>query len=799
MKKMIEKRNQKNQIMMMRPVMQKKHKKNRLKSQTKILMNNQHRLDKKRDSKPATLTPTRKMELECQLFPAMVTAAMATRTAWDLTCPRPSAGQPRGYAFVTFVACTDANKARTILDGKLLGCKHVMVRWANTVSKLANALVVLSSTAEDGEIEVRISEELERHKPELKIPALAGAQNDKKLSRQTTIQAIEAKLKLMEHGCDDEFKVNNRPAGILYRPPPVIRDSSSTNSRLHRGRQQARPYRRSQRFKHHFKLLVYPLDLDIPMTQYSICCVLHFISPSLTPTPLAPLPKRKPTIPKHGLVARLAAHGLVASDCVARPLTGFGLTSVCVGRSRAVGSMLGLLRASRVDCNVITCENGDETLIRRRGGFSEAQTVDRIYSNLRPSIRINIRRCEVETVAQLLQVAVHFQQCNGEIRDYYRWAQPTRKETRIVEDQMNERLGVSGKTFDSGNGHGIYGNCQNRSSCTPTNPDQFKEKKCYRCNSKFHLAHNCDKQSQSNVLVVSAEAGPRREGRKHNLRSGIEFPRQIITNCPPHHSKETMLLGAPVELEPLKIVALLDTGSLHNVSEDLLGTLYTRGLVKDSERSEIDCVTASLVKFRVVTRLKVSVKIAGLAWPLWFLVAPRLVTQMTLVHNFFRGTRTKIDVYSGTISFKFHPGLLVRLTPLSCLDTPSASVLEERRDHRPEFETVLAEYPDVSRFLGNYYFTLDTSSSPAQSLSLRGGLCAEFLVPYLWDRGLPVPPLALRGWLRTASSSCVVCPSLWFRTHIHARRPFTSRGLSMLGLLRVSWGDCNVITRENRD
>nr|CAD7398309.1 unnamed protein product [Timema poppensis] len=138
---------------------------------------------------------------------------------------RPSAGQPRGYAFVTFVACTDANKARTILDGKLLGCKHVMVRWANTVSK----------------------EELERHKPELKIPALAGAQNDKKLSRQTTIQAIEAKLKLMEHGCDDEFKVNNRPAGILYRPPPVIRDSSSTNSRLHRGRQQARPYRRSQR------------------------------------------------------------------------------------------------------------------------------------------------------------------------------------------------------------------------------------------------------------------------------------------------------------------------------------------------------------------------------------------------------------------------------------------------------------------------------------------------------------------------------------------------------------------------
>nr|CAD7200199.1 unnamed protein product [Timema douglasi] len=173
------------------------------------------------------------------------------------------------------------------------------------------------------------------------------------------------------------------------------------------------------------------------------------------------------------------------------------------------------------------------------------------------------------------------------------------------------------------------------------------------------------------------------------LRRRIVFPRQIVTNCPPRHSGQTMLLGAPVELGPLKIVALLDTGSLHNKIS------WGRGLVKNSERCNIDWVTASLERFRGVTRIKVSVKIAGLAWPLWIVVPPRLVTQMILAHNFFRGTRTTIEVYSGTISLKSHPGLLVRLTPLSCPDTPGATVLEERCNHIPELKAVLAEYPDV--------------------------------------------------------------------------------------------------------
>lgn len=48
----------------------------------------------------------------------------------------PSAGQPRGYAFVTYSAKADATKAKDALDGMMLGCKRVVVRWANSVSKV---------------------------------------------------------------------------------------------------------------------------------------------------------------------------------------------------------------------------------------------------------------------------------------------------------------------------------------------------------------------------------------------------------------------------------------------------------------------------------------------------------------------------------------------------------------------------------------------------------------------------------------------------------------------------------------
>jgi len=56
----------------------------------------------------------------------------------------PSAGQPRGYAFVTYSSKADATHAKDALDGMVMGCKKVVVRWANSVSKV---IVVLSENS----------------------------------------------------------------------------------------------------------------------------------------------------------------------------------------------------------------------------------------------------------------------------------------------------------------------------------------------------------------------------------------------------------------------------------------------------------------------------------------------------------------------------------------------------------------------------------------------------------------------------------------------------------------------------
>lgn len=49
----------------------------------------------------------------------------------------PSAGQPRGYAFVTYSNNVDAIKAKDALDGMVMGRKRMVVRWANSVSKVS--------------------------------------------------------------------------------------------------------------------------------------------------------------------------------------------------------------------------------------------------------------------------------------------------------------------------------------------------------------------------------------------------------------------------------------------------------------------------------------------------------------------------------------------------------------------------------------------------------------------------------------------------------------------------------------
>lgn len=77
------------------------------------------------------------------------------------------------------------------MDGKKIGSKTITVRWAYNMSK----------------------EECVKHKVDLEIPALAGAKEEKKLSRSTKIQAIEAKLKMMEKNADDDFQISDKPSG----------------------------------------------------------------------------------------------------------------------------------------------------------------------------------------------------------------------------------------------------------------------------------------------------------------------------------------------------------------------------------------------------------------------------------------------------------------------------------------------------------------------------------------------------------------------------------------------------------
>ncbi|XP_008545552.1 probable RNA-binding protein 18 [Microplitis demolitor] len=139
----------------------------------------------------------------------------------------PQAGQPRGYAFVTYATVEDAEKAKGILHNAKIGCKNVIVRWAHTVSEV----------------------EIDKTKPLIDIPALSGAKKeDKKISREVAIQAIEAKLKLMKE-CEEEFELNKPLVGNSviqqYQKTEAPKPSSSSKHYLHR-HHHTRPYSRSK-------------------------------------------------------------------------------------------------------------------------------------------------------------------------------------------------------------------------------------------------------------------------------------------------------------------------------------------------------------------------------------------------------------------------------------------------------------------------------------------------------------------------------------------------------------------------
>ncbi|KAF7994137.1 hypothetical protein HCN44_011406 [Aphidius gifuensis] len=161
-------------------------------------------------------------------------SAVEDRRLWvgnlDLRINELISGQPRGYAFVTYTNVDAAISAKNILNNAKLGSKNVVLRWAHNVSE----------------------SDMKKEKPKIEITALAGAKKeDVKISRQTTIQAIEAKLKLMEERQDD-FDLNKPQFGITVSEPSQqsTSDCQKTSSNRYRYQYyrhyQNRPYSRSR-------------------------------------------------------------------------------------------------------------------------------------------------------------------------------------------------------------------------------------------------------------------------------------------------------------------------------------------------------------------------------------------------------------------------------------------------------------------------------------------------------------------------------------------------------------------------
>uniref|UniRef100_A0A182WD72 RRM domain-containing protein n=1 Tax=Anopheles minimus TaxID=112268 RepID=A0A182WD72_9DIPT len=146
-----------------------------------------------------------------------------------------------GYAFVTYVNHKDSEAALHRLDGKLVGEKTIVVRWAKHVNR----------------------EEGDRAKPKIEIPCLAGGSKggtNGPLSQQTKIQALEAKLKMLESRSDDlvinKSATSERPIIERYQyninqpqrtDPKMKRSHHTTGSG--RGGSRSAPYRNSHRHK----------------------------------------------------------------------------------------------------------------------------------------------------------------------------------------------------------------------------------------------------------------------------------------------------------------------------------------------------------------------------------------------------------------------------------------------------------------------------------------------------------------------------------------------------------------------
>nr|CAH7761566.1 unnamed protein product [Callosobruchus chinensis] len=146
-------------------------------------------------------------------------------TYFDLIFHRtgPLIGQPRGYAFVTYKDSENANEAKSALNNILVGQKHILVAWAHSVN----------------------TEEVDKTKAEISIPALAMSKQSKKLDRNTQIQAIEAKLKLMENNKGEELKINDT---VATKPPVIVQYQYNKNQNVSNSSMKSRyGLRRSDR------------------------------------------------------------------------------------------------------------------------------------------------------------------------------------------------------------------------------------------------------------------------------------------------------------------------------------------------------------------------------------------------------------------------------------------------------------------------------------------------------------------------------------------------------------------------
>ncbi|XP_026468660.1 probable RNA-binding protein 18 isoform X2 [Ctenocephalides felis] len=138
-------------------------------------------------------------------------------------------GQHRGFAFVTYKSSGDAKHAMDTMNGKIIMGRRVVVKFAN-----------------------KINDEDINNKPDLKISALTGASsNSNRIGRETTIRAIESKLKLMENQSLDVCATFNKPAAgetslvknyqYNLNSKPIIEKRSNFDHK-YRGYREHKPY-----------------------------------------------------------------------------------------------------------------------------------------------------------------------------------------------------------------------------------------------------------------------------------------------------------------------------------------------------------------------------------------------------------------------------------------------------------------------------------------------------------------------------------------------------------------------------